>query len=374
MAQTAILFSFLFWIVSSLLWTAHITTALPKMFFLLNILPLFFVWQEALRRPYQADAYIQSTLVGAAAAAFVAMGIFLAQFIFGVSETFHFLLERILPFFLGKELAFMVAQYPSLLVNIGGETWLRATAFFPDPHVAAFFFGLTGFLALGYARQSSDRRYFFLAITLFLADILSFSRGGYIGLLVGLASYLFFSRGLAWPQISRSVHRAVWIGAAILIVFGPAIGSRFLSSFTLGDASSVARISLWSDAFETLKQYPFFGTGLGNYLSVARPLAASDTPFYAHNLYLDVAIETGLVGITFFGALLVTTLCRLLSLRGRNALAAGIFGALFLYLSHSIFETALFSTHVSIMLTFLLALSTSMGRPNLLQSRHAPPR
>lgn len=368
--QAAIILAFLLWVTSSLLWAAQGEMAFPKALFLINILPLLIVWQEELHRPGHADVYIRSLLWGAAGAASVAIGVFLAQFIFGVSQTFHMLLDEILPFFLGQELAQMVVQYPSLLVNIGGETWLRATAFFPDPHVASFFFGMTGFLALGYSRQQSDRHYFFLALLLFFADILSFSRGGYIGLLVGSVGYIIFSRGTAWPTLSHSLGRWSFALAALFAVFGPAIVSRFISSFTLGDASSVARISLWTDAMETFLEYPVFGTGIGNYLSIAQPLASSSTPFYAHNLYLDVAIETGIVGILLLGALFTVIIYQLLLLRGKNKLAAGLFGAILLYLSHSLFETALFSTHVSIIIMFLLALSSIASPSNLLQSKH----
>ncbi len=56
-------------------------------------------------REIQTQAMLVSALVwGAAAAAAVALILFLSQFVWGVGVTFHVLIDRLLPFFLGREL------------------------------------------------------------------------------------------------------------------------------------------------------------------------------------------------------------------------------------------------------------------------------
>lgn len=365
--STALLLSFLLWVLASLLWVERLDYAFPKIAFLFNVFPLFFVWEYQFRQKNQGKRALQALLFGAGVSAALSLAIFLSQFLFGVSETFHFLLENVLPFFLGRELAAMVAAYPSLLVNIGGETWLRATAVFPDPHVAAFFFGISGFLALGMARLDPDARHLILlAGALFLADILTFSRGGYLGLLLGAAVYALSMRKQALPTLEKRLPMAI-AALIILLVFGQPVASRFLTSFTIEDASSMERLALWQEAARTIVENHLLGTGIGNYLSFAHPLASAATPFYAHNLFFDVAIELGLVGFVLFFSWIAWGLVRAYIGRRSYPFAPAALAALSLYLGHSIFETALFSLHVSALLVFVLALIPSFKSQELVQ-------
>lgn len=342
----------------SWLWAAHSELTLPRIAFLLNLLPLIFVWYDfSQRNADQFERLVQAFLWGAGISAFVAVGIFLSQFFFGVSDTFHFLVDRVLPIFLGRELGALVANYPSLLVNIDGATLLRATAVFPDPHVAAYFFGMSGFLALGFFRATDEKRYAWLAGGIFLADILTFSRGGYIGLLLaGMMYGAIVIPVFAHKQKMRLVTVLV-IGMIALVLFGQPVLSRFLTSFSLADTSSVERIALWKEALPAIGEHPVLGAGLGNYLSTARPLYVLGTPFYAHNLYLDIALEVGLIGlIAFLGMFLVAFVRAAQSVRS-DPWSAALLAALTLYLAHSIFETALFSLHATIALALLLVLA-----------------
>ncbi len=362
---TGALLSVLGLALTSIGWTLRPDLALPKIAFLFNLLPLIFVWHDMWR---QSAAHcitcIQVFLWSATSAAVVAVGIFLTQFIFGVSVVFHTLVDRVLPFFLGQELATLVASYPSLLVNIDGATVLRATAFFPDPHVASYFFGLAGFLAFGLARMTGQQRYVWCAAGLFLADILTFSRGGYVGLLAGMIVYA----GLSFSAFNHQQKvRVGWVLMALLIglsVFGQPVLSRFATSFSVTDTSSTERLALWREALPTIAEHPILGVGLGNYLSSARPLYTPGTPFYAHNLYLDIALEMGLIGLAMFLLLFLSAFMRLIRVRRSDPWAPAILAALTLYLTHSIFETAIFSLHNTLVLTLLLALAHRTSEQN----------
>ncbi|MFZ1626287.1 MAG: O-antigen ligase family protein [Candidatus Moraniibacteriota bacterium] len=353
--------SFLGVSVASLLWAAQPALAFPKIFFLLNLFPLLLVWFDQFSQTRgQAEKLTRGLVFSAVTAALVGIGIFLSQFLFGVSEVFHFVVDRMLPFFLGQELGGLVARYPSLLVNIDGQTLLRATAFFPDPHVAAFFFGMSGFLALGLARKERKSVYVFAAAMLFLADILSFSRGGYVGLIAGSLAYIFFTQ----PNLLAK-HTRPFIGWTLLIVLilgtiGQSVFSRFATSFSFEDTSSTERLILWQEALSASTEHPLIGVGIGNYLSSARPLYQAGTPFYAHNVYLDIAVELGLIGLLSFLLIFYIAFNQSFRTRRSNPFAPAIASALVLYLAHSVFETALFSLHVTIVLVFILALAMSL--------------
>lgn len=359
---SGVLSSFLTLAASSIIWAARPDLAIPKAAFLLNFLPLVFVWYEVSKRPKGLESLIRATLFGATGAALVGIVFFLSQFIFGVGPTFHLIVDRILPFFLGHEFAALVAEYPSLMVNLAGETVLRATAAFPDPHVAAYFFGLSGFLALGMLRTTGRVGYLSIALIVFLADLLTFSRGGAIGLLIGGIIYLFLSNPKIFSSKENRLRPAIFGGVLILVFLSPPVFNRFLTSFSLSDTSSTERIALWREAAGAIGENPLLGVGLGNYLAAARPLYAPDAPFYAHNLYLDAATEIGLVGLLLFLALFIWSAANIVHLRRSSPWAAPIGGALALYLTHSLVETALFSLHVTILLTLLFAITLSLER------------
>ncbi len=357
------LISFFLLTAASGIWAARPDLAVPKVVFLLNLLPLVFVWYDtSKRRIGRLESLIRAMLFGATGAALTATILFLSQFIFGVGPTFHFIVDRILPFFLGHEFAALVAQYPSLMVNLGGETVLRATAVFPDPHVAAYFFGVSGFLALGMLRMTGRTGYLSIAMIIFLADLLTFSRGGAIGLLAGGLAYLTLSNPEIFSLEKNRLRLAVFVGVLFLVFLSPPVFSRFLTSFSFSDTSSTERIALWKEAAGAIGESPVLGVGLGNYLATARPLYTPETPFYAHNLYLDVATETGLIGLVLLLTLFVWSAVKILRLRRSSPWAAPIGGALALYLVHSLVETALFSLHVTILLALLFAITLSLER------------
>lgn len=354
--------SFLFLSLASVFWASRYDLAIPKIVFFLNLFPLVFVWHDlSERHPEKLRSLCFVTAIGAAGAAIIAIAFFVAQFFFGVSTTYHFVLDRAFPFFLGHDFSVLVREYPSLLVNLGGETVLRATALFPDPHVAAYFFGLSGFLALGLSRVCGRPVYLWLAAILFLADLLTFSRGGLVGLLAGSAVSIIIASGSSWP-IKIQLRTAILGGTMLLVFLSPPVLNRFLTSFSFTDTSSTERIMLWKEAVGIIKENPGLGLGLGNYLSTVRPLYDPEAPFYAHSLYLDIAAEIGLLGLSLLFGVFFWIGRRVALTRRSDLLAAPLAGAVTLYLAHSFVETPIYSIHVTIVLVLYFVLALSLGR------------
>ncbi len=360
--MTGMVISFLGLALAGCLWATRPELAIPKIVLFFNLFPLIFIWYDLFWRKASARIQlIRALLYGAIGSAVIGLILFIAQFVFGVGETFHFLVDQVLPFFLGKELAALVASYPSLLVNINGETILRLSTFFPDPHVAAYFYGMCGFLALGMARLGGDTqyRYIWMAGILFLVDLLTFSRGGYIGLLMGMGVYSF----LIVPKLTSPSR--LWVGGLALLfflallMFGQPVLSRLAATFSLADASNLERISLWRESFDAVAHRPLLGVGLGNYIATVRPLYAVGTPFYAHNLYLDISLEMGLLGLIAFLGICLYALSCVLKLRHGDPLAPALLGVFALYLTHSFFETTLYSLHITLVFSFVVALALS---------------
>ena len=358
------LLCFLFFSTLSYFWAGEQSFALRKILFLLNFAPLFFLICAWLQQSYQEKFFvIRAYVVGASLAAMVGILLFASQFLFGVEAVFAALTQNILPFFLGDTFAQVVAMYPSLLVNISGATLLRASGVFPDPHMFAYYVGMAFPIACALAYQEKTRRWqwLVLCVVLLLAHLLSFSRGGYVGLLVVALFVLLLVLFRARRVYGRSILLGVALsGLVILAAFSP-FGDRFTSIFSQEDESNRERIRLWQEAGVYIGENPFFGVGLGNYAVMARPGAGYREPIYAHNLYLDIALEGGLVSLALFlGAFGVAFLhLKRAFVATQDPTALALMAALIVFLGHSLFETPLFSVHVLPAVLFLLALGAS---------------
>lgn len=147
------------------------------------------------------------------------------------------------------------------------------------------------------------------------AVVLSFSRGAAIvlfGLLVAALALRHIRLRMAAPLIA--------LGLIAVLSVAPDFTSRIASlpqateALTEGrettDLSILGRITLNLAAYQMFVEHPVLGVGLANFdlLSVdyANPLGLRhiSLPYRAHNLYLEVAAETGVVGLASFLGLL----------------------------------------------------------------------
>ncbi len=357
---------FLFVASGSILWSENAGFAFRKILFLLSFLPFFIVissWFEEF--PATRSTLLKFFTGGAFLAAGSGIALFCSQFLFGLEKTYAFLMQNLLPFFLGTTFARSVAEHPSLLVNISGDTILRSSGVFPDPHMFAFYLGMASPLALTLSFTAvlpkERRAWMVVFFVILLADLLTFSRGGYVGLLCAGVFFVFgsgFLRRLNFRQKGVTILLSL---VFLLALFSSPFGTRFFSSFSHEDGSNVERLRLWGEAYVSLGERPFLGAGLGNYSLLVKPSASYRDPIYAHNLYLDIALEIGFVGLFFFLGLLGIAL--FYSFRRWHQehewLSLGVVASLIVFLTHSLFETPLFSVHVLPALLLILAVGVS---------------
>jgi O-antigen ligase len=187
-----------------------------------------------------------------------------------------------------------------------------------------------------------------------LADFLTFSRGGYLGLGVALIIMLT----IFWKEISQTYKKVILVGLAGLLIFiilpNP-FSTRFVSIFNLKEGSNSGRIETWKQAVNVIAEHPIGGVGIGNYPLEIKPTASYREPIYAHNTYLDIAVDSGIVNALIWIGILVFSIAKLLRRAKEHSIFWGAGLSLIIFSVHSLVETAIFSPVV--LALFLIILS-----------------
>ena len=162
-----------------------------------------------------------------------------------------------------------------------------------------------------------------LGITTF-SVLLSLSRGGTMSLaVVGLvATGMLLKTGHLTPKVaSGCLGIILLIGMALTIHGMDRVNARLDTIWTeLGgifsdaeDTHLAGRREVWQAAVETITDFPILGTGIGSHAAVTKAyMPPTDKRIFTHaeNSYLNLGVETGLVGIGIaITALIVGFLC-----------------------------------------------------------------
>jgi O-antigen ligase len=165
-----------------------------------------------------------------------------------------------------------------------------------------------------------------LAVLMFAGIVFSFSRMGFIATLFSsfmMGALVLGTTQLSWLTKSRR-RRWVAVGmvAALVLagfVFLPPyrLTQRFAGLVSTDGLTSEGRTDLWKETIPLIRAYPVFGCGLGGYETAFSRFKVSGvlvTDDFAHNDYLQLMAELGLVGF-LIGAALALSVVRM-ALRG----------------------------------------------------------
>lgn len=195
--------------------------------------------------------------------------------------------------------------------GIGRITWV---GIFNDPNDLALAF----VVAIGFLLSFifGDTRFITKIASIPLTGVLMYSlyltnsRGGYLALSATLT--LFFLRRMKNKILALTVGGML---VASVIVLGP---SR-LSDISVQEGSAYGRIESWYEGIQMLKSAPLFGVGYGMF--------TEDYPLTAHNSYILVAAEEGIIGFFIWMALIYVCYKGLNNLINKNIrLKAYVFG------------------------------------------------
>lgn len=156
--------------------------------------------------------------------------------------------------------------------------------------------------------------YLFASVSFATALYFTGSRGGYIAVAAGLVVVIFsqFMKGkrAKMTKILLATTLVLLLGAT-LYVFQPD-----WTSHTRKATSSNVRFYIWSTSIEMIERAPVFGVGLSNYQTyfsdltqgkVNYPEFITPQALTAHNLYLQIYLTAGLLGLLTFLLLIFKT-------------------------------------------------------------------
>ena len=216
-----------------------------------------------------------------------------------------------------------------------------------------------------------------LAGLMFAGIVHSFSRMGFIAALSSLfvmGTLAFGSRQLSWVASSRKRQGgAVGLVAALVLagfVFLPPdkLILRF-AQLVSTDVTGGGRAQLWAETIPLIRAYPVFGCGLGGYetafwrFKVSGVLVTDD---FAHNDYLQLLAELGLVGFAI-GATLAFSVVRMAVRRavrsadpGARYFAVASAGALAAILLHSLADFNLYIPANAMLLAWIAGMTAGL--------------
>jgi O-antigen ligase len=193
----------------------------------------------------------------------------------------------------------------------------RLGSIYNQPNITGHTIGFFLPILLGFSllwAESRITRFFLMITTIFLALLLFFteSRGGLITGTIGVIILMFYFR--KFPLLIIPLILGV-----ILIINWPFLMKLF---FDIRFHSIEDRIDLIYYGLKTMMEYPILGIGLRQFETHFH-----DMPFYlmgrsSHNVYLEVAVETGILGFGVFLAFVIYVWKKLIHATGQNKKSA----------------------------------------------------
>jgi putative inorganic carbon (HCO3(-)) transporter len=245
----------------------------------------------------------------------------------------------------------------------------RATAGFKTSN------GLGGYLALAVPVSVSfifmkwEQKYYrvaVFAVSFFLVWSLAvtFSRGAWLGVFCGVL-FILLTRILLEGKKKFYLCLGVLFAVIVFCVIFLAVLSQSSSVESLSRHETAQwRLGIWRDSLKIIEDRPLFGHGINTFMQVFDAYRRDPgAPTYAHNCYIQVAAETGIVGLAAFLWILVDIFRKSLNritvywTKKENfvVLSLGLLAGVSAFLVHSFFDTDFYSLQLSVYFWFMVA-------------------
>lgn len=244
---------------------------------------------------------------------------------------------------------------------------MRVYSTLENPNVLGEYFLLAIPVGVGlfWKNQKILPKLFYLLCTaaMFVCLILTQSRGCWLGILFAAGVFISFINAKLW---------GILIVALLLApMFLPqSIISRFTSIGNLQDSSTSYRVYIWFGTLALLRDFWMYGIGLGDgafsqvypfysYSSIVAP--------HAHNLFLQMITEVGVLGLIVFLLFVLTALIKMIQVYVRcgNKSENGVMTIAFLsailgFMLQSMFDYTFYNYRVVGIFFFAIAIASSL--------------
>lgn len=276
-----------------------------------------------------------------------------------------------------QEWAIYKALYKSQAADpIRGFTldYVRMVGPYKNPNDLATFLMVTGLIATGWILKPRTTRVpaVLLILTALLIGCMVWTRS--LGAMLGLFG------GLAFLGVIHQKRKGILF---VFLGLTAAVGALFLfvspdslRQVPLSDVASHDRTSMWKTAWVMIVDRPLLGHGLNTFMANYSRYApdAGQNPAYAHNCFLQITAETGLIGLAAFG-LFLAGLGRTIGAALKTDVApaeflqepalrsalGGIAAGLLAFLIQSAFDTNLYALRQAVLFWTLAGVAVGMS-------------
>lgn len=251
---------------------------------------------------------------------------------------------------------------------------VRVFSTFENPNLLAEYLLITIPISIAfifYSKSNWKKLFFVITTGIMLLTIgLTYSRGGWLGLVIAIITFLLLiSVKTLLLLIPFGIIGILYLPASILQRLGT-IGK-------LQDSSNFYRYNLWNMSLNIVKDFWISGIGIGYlpFMKISPFYLGSISPYHTHNTFLQVAIETGIIGLMIFIGLIFTliktSITVVLQTKSRfiKIFTASYVSALLGLFIHGLVEHILYNPKIIITFWFIIGMIISLYIINKEDSR-----
>lgn len=252
-------------------------------------------------------------------------------------------------------------------MNVYSDIHTRVFSTLYNPNVLGTYLVLIITLTLGSIGISQGTRslaLFTVLVAAYFCLFFTFSRGAWLAMLISVVALFLFYRQ------KKTILLVLVLIALVSLPEYSHIMSRMNIYLFNQDSSSTYRILIWKGAWKIIEHNWLVGVGLGNFSSaLAHYLPVkSFQVFHAHNTYLHILAETGIIGFLasaiFFGSTVAAAYHTYAASANQEVanLGLGILVAMLGLMVHGVVDATLFAPQLTVFFWILAGLVRNLGQ------------